>query len=156
MSEKIHACLLRLFPSHFREAYGDEALQLFRDRDRDEKGFFQQVGLWLDLLADLAISIPRQYRYVRPALTGAAVQQRLGSAPAFFVLVDESPGPEALIFGCVLSMIALSTFSILLSHGGNHRPLSASGYQRGRATDSRPSATARTTGHVPGDAKDVT
>jgi hypothetical protein len=156
MSEKIYACLLRLFPSYFREAYGDEALQLFRDRARDEKGFFQQVGLWLDLLADLAISIPRQYRYVRPALTGAAVQQRLGSAPAFFVLVDESPGPEALIFGCVLSMIALSTFSILLSHGGNHRPLSASGYQRGRATDSRPSAMARATGQVPGDAEDVT
>jgi len=106
MSEKIYACLLRLFPSHFREAYGDEALQLFRDRARDEKGFFQQVGLWLDLLADLAISVPRQYRYVRPALTGAAVHQRLGSAPAFFVLVDESPGPEALIFGCVLSMMA--------------------------------------------------
>jgi hypothetical protein len=156
MSEKIYACLLRLFPSHFRGAYGDEALQLFRDRARDEKGFFHQVGLWLDLLADLAISVPRQYRCVRPALTGAGVQQRLGSAPAFFVLADESPGPEALIFGCVLSIIALSTFSILLSHGGNHRPLSASGYQRGRATDSRPSATARATGRVPGDAEDVT
>jgi hypothetical protein len=156
MSEKIYACLLRLFPSHFREAYGDEALQLFRDRARDEKGFFQQVGLWLDLLADLAVSVPRQYRDVRPALADAAVQQRLGSAPAFFVLVDESPGPEALIFGCVLSMIALSTFSILLGHGGNHRPLSASGYQRGYATDSRPSAMAHATGQVPADAEDVT
>src|SRR6266478_5598677 len=156
MSEKIYACLLRLFPSHFREAYGDEALQLFRDRARDEKGFFHQVGLWLDLLADLAISVPRQYRCVRPALTDAAVQQRLGSAPAFFVLADKSPGLEALIFGCVLSMIALSTFSILLSHGGNHRPLSASGYQRGRATDSRPSTMARARGQVPGDAEDLT
>jgi peptidase S41-like protein len=156
MSEKIYACLLRLFPSHFREAYGDEALQLFRDRARDEKGFFQQIGLWLDLLADLAISVPRQCRCVRPALAGAAVQQRLGSAPAFFVLIDESPGPEALIFGCVLSMIALSTFSILLSHGGNHRPLSASRYQRGLATDSRPSDMAHATGQVPGDAEDVT
>ena len=156
MSEKIYACLLRLFPSHFREAYGDEALQLFRDRARDEKGFFQQVGLWLDLLADLAVSVPRQYRDVRPALADAAVQQRLGSAPAFFVLVDESPGPEALILGCVLSMIALSTFSILLGHGGNHRPLSASGYQRGYATDSCPSAMAHATGQVPADAEDVT
>jgi hypothetical protein len=36
MSEKIYACLLRLFPWHFREAYGDEALQLVRDRARDE------------------------------------------------------------------------------------------------------------------------
>ncbi len=156
MSEKIYACLLRLFPSHFREAYGDEALQLFRDRARDEKGLFPRVLLWLDLLADLAISVPRQYRYVRLALTGAAVQQHSRSAPAFFVLVDESPGPQALIFGCALSMIALSTFSVLLSHGGNHRPLGASGYQRGRATDSRRSAMAHATGQVPADAEDVT
>ena len=155
MSEKIYACLLRLFPSHFREAYRDEALQLFRDRARDEKGFFPRVLLWLDLLADLAVSVPRQYRYVPPALTGAAVQQHSRSAPAFFVLVDKSPGPDALIFGCVLSMIALCTFSILLSHGRGHRPLSASGYQRGRATDSRPSAMAHATGQVPGDAEDV-
>jgi hypothetical protein len=54
MSEKIYACLLRLFPSYFREAYGDEALQLFRDRAHEEKGFFPRVRLWLDLLADLA------------------------------------------------------------------------------------------------------
>jgi hypothetical protein len=144
MSEKIYACLLRLFPSHFREDYGDEALQLFRDRVRDEKGFFLRVRLWLDLLADLAISVPRQYRYVRPALSGAAVQQRLEGAPAFFVLVDESPGPGALIFGCALSMIALSLFSILLGYAGNHRLQSAAAFQRGHAT-----------GRAPGDAEDV-
>jgi Peptidase family S41/N-terminal domain of Peptidase_S41 in eukaryotic IRBP len=155
MSEKIYACLLRLFPSHFREDYGDEALQLFRDRVRDEKGFFLRVRLWLDLLADLAISIPRQYRYVRPALSGAAVQQRLEGAPAFFVLVDESPGPGALIFGCALSMIALSLFSILLGYVGNHRLQSASAFQRGYATDSRPSAFQHATGQAPGDAEGV-
>jgi len=145
MSEKIYACLLRLFPSYFREAYGDEALQLFRDRARDEKGFFPRVRLWLDLLADLVISVPRQYRYVRPALTSAALQNRLECAPVFFVLLDESPGPGALILGCALSMIALSLFSILLSNAGNHRPLSASAYQQGYATDSRPSALRRPT-----------
>src|SRR6266404_6293041 len=156
MSEKIYACLLRLFPSHFREAYGDEALQLFRDRARDEKGFFPRVLLWLDLLADLAVSVPRQYRNVRPALTGAAVRQHLKGAPAFFVFVDESLGPEALIFGFALSMISLSLFLTLLGHAGNHRPLIASGYQRGYATDSRPSAMAHATGQVPGDAEGLT
>jgi hypothetical protein len=149
MSEKIYACLLRLFPSRFREAYGDEALQLFRDRARDEKGFFPRVRLWLDLLADLAISVPPQYRYVRPALTGASVQQRFESAPAFFVLVDESPGPGALIFGFALSMIAVSLFSISLGHAGNHRPLSASAYQRGYASDSRASALGHAGGQAP-------
>src|ERR1700738_2408659 len=112
MSEKIYACLLRLFPSGFREAYGEAALQLFRDRARDERGFFRTLRLWGDLLADLAISIPREYRYVRPALIGAAVQQRLEGAPSFFVLGEKSLGPGALILGCALSMVALSLFSI--------------------------------------------
>lgn len=155
MSDKIYACLLRLFPSHFRETYDDEARQLFRDRARDEEGFFPRVRLWLDLLADLAISVPRQYRYVRPAITGAVVPQRLESAPAFFVLVDASPGSGALIFGCALSMMALSLFSILLAHPGHRRPPSASTYQRGFGTDSRPSDVAHATGQVPGRAEDV-
>jgi hypothetical protein len=40
MSEKLYALLLRLYPSRFRRAYGDEAQQLVRDRLRDESGFF--------------------------------------------------------------------------------------------------------------------
>jgi len=83
MSEKIYAWLLRLYPPHFRENYGDEALQLLRDRARDETGFFRTLRLWLDLLTDLVISIPREYRSVRPSL-GAAVQ-RVGGGPTFFV-----------------------------------------------------------------------
>ena len=155
MSEKIYACLLRLFPSHFRESYGDQALQLFRDRARNEKGFFAHLRLWLDLLADLAISVPRQYLYVRPAFTGAAAQDRMQGAPAFFVLVDKSPGAASLIFGCAFSMIALSFFSILLIHAGNNRPSSASIHQPEHATDSRVSALGQATGQPPGDANDV-
>jgi hypothetical protein len=83
MSEKIYALLLRLYPSHFREAYGEESLQLFRDRARDEKGFFLTLRLWLDLLADLAISVPREYGYVQPALVASSAQQRLAGVPAF-------------------------------------------------------------------------
>jgi Peptidase family S41 len=117
MSKKIYAFLLRLYPSHFREAYGDEALQLFRDRARDEKGFFPSLRLWLDLLADLAISVPREYGYVQPALVGASAQRRLAGVPAFHVLQGESPRPGALLFGSALSLVVLSTFWILLGHG---------------------------------------
>jgi hypothetical protein len=145
MSEKLYACLLRLLPSGFRETYGEAALQLFRDRARDERGFFRTLRLWLDLLADLAISIPPEYRYVRPALIGATVHERLEGAPTFFVLGEESPGPGALILGCALSMVALSLFSILLGHAGNHRPLSASSDQRRHAADRSPSAFRRPT-----------
>src|ERR1700730_4807068 len=155
MSEKIYGCLLRLFPSHFRASYGDEALQLFRDRARDEKGFFSRVRLWLDLLTDLAISVPQQHRYARPALAAAALQQRSHDVPAFFLIVDESPSSPALILGCALSIIALSLFSIFLNRSGNYRPLRDSVFQSGNATASRPSALGHATGQPPGDAKNV-
>ena len=83
MSEKIYAWLLHLYPSQFREAYGSEALPLFRDRVRNEKGFFPCLRLWLDLIVDLAISIPREYGYAQAAPFGASVPQRVNSVPFF-------------------------------------------------------------------------
>jgi hypothetical protein len=120
MSEKIYAWLLRLYPSHFREAYGNEALQLFRDRARDEKGFVPSLRLWLDLLVDLAISVPQEYGYVQPALIGASALDRFDGVPTFYVLEGESPTLGALLFGGVLSLVALGTFWILLSHAGSY------------------------------------
>ena len=49
MSEKIYARLLRLYPSRFRKQYEAEALQLIRDRLRDERGFYNRARLWWDL-----------------------------------------------------------------------------------------------------------
>jgi hypothetical protein len=140
MSEKIYAWLLRLFPSHFRAAYRSEALQLFRDRARDEKGFFPRLRLWLDLLADLAVSLPREYRFFQPAPIGATAQHRAAGAPAFFVLGDESLRPVALLFGSGLSWIALASLSVLINLPANHRPLRASSsaghYQRANSSGS--------------------
>ncbi len=125
MSEKIYAWLLCLYPSRFREAYGDEALQLFRDRSRDERGFLPRLRLWLDLLGDLALSVPREYFHVQPELMSYSAHLRSEGVPSFFALVDESPGPGALLFGGVLSLAVLVTFSVLLNHGVKHVPLSA-------------------------------
>jgi hypothetical protein len=142
MSEKIYALLFRLYPSHFRETYGNEALQLFRDRARDEKGFLRTLRLWLDLLADLAISVPREYFYAEPELI-AASGQRLSGTPLFYVVSDESPRPGALFLGGMLSLAALVTFSSLLSHGGNHRPRNTSARQLQRAAAPSSSASIR-------------
>ncbi|HEY2545734.1 MAG TPA: S41 family peptidase [Candidatus Acidoferrum sp.] len=136
MSEKIYACLLRLFPAGFREAHGEEALQLFRDRARHETGFLLRVRLWFDLLADLVISIPREYHRAQPALIGAA-HQHLDGAPTFFVLGNESPRAGALVSGCVLSLAALSMFSILLGRLGSYRPQRASVAQQQSAGDAQ-------------------
>jgi hypothetical protein len=121
MSEKIYALLLRLHPSHFREAYGDEALQLIRDRSRDEKGFFAVLRLWLDLLADLAISVHRGYGYVQPDLIGASAQRRFDGTPSFRVLGSESPRPGALLLGGLLSLVTLAAFPVSIGHFGAHR-----------------------------------
>jgi hypothetical protein len=120
MSEKIYTWLLRLYPSQFREAYGEEALQLFRDRLRDEKGFLARLRLWLDLLADIAISVPHQYLHLEPALAGASARPRLYGTPSFFVLGDEAPRPGALLLGGVVTLATLCTFFILLGRGGTH------------------------------------
>jgi len=119
MSEKIYVLLLRLFPSHFREAYGEEALQLFRDRARDEKGFFARLRLWLDLLADLAVSVPHEYVYAQPAFVGASVGQHLDGSPTFFVLENASPRPSALVFGGVLSLAAVGAFWLAITYVGS-------------------------------------
>ena len=125
MSEKIYALLLRLFPSHFRKAYRDEALQLFRDRAREEKGLFLSVRLWFDLLADLVISVPREYFYAEPELL-AASGHRLGGTPSFYFMGNDSPRPGALLLGALLSLAALVSFSTLLSQGGIHKSRNAS------------------------------
>jgi hypothetical protein len=147
MSERLYAWLLHLFPAAFRQAYGQAALQLFRDRARDEKGFFPTLRLWLDLLGDLAISIPREYRYARPALD-AAFQHHLQGAPSFFVLGEELPGTGSLILGSALSMLALGLLFIALAQPGTHRSLTPSTGQRRYSRDSRPSTVRQQTANA--------
>lgn len=122
MSERIYRWLLRLYPASFREKFGKEALQLFRDRARDEKGFAPRLRLWLDLVADLAISIPREYYYFEPELVGASADHRLGGIPSFVVIEGGSPRPGALLSGGVLTMLVLTTCSIFLSQARSYTP----------------------------------
>ena len=84
MSERLYALLLRLFPKRFRDAYAEEALHLFRDRARDERGAKRHLRLWFDLLLDLAVSVPRiQFRERRRVAVAA---QQLEGVPGFHVL----------------------------------------------------------------------
>jgi hypothetical protein len=111
MSEKIYAWLLRLYPAQFRCEYGEDALQLFRDRYRDEGGFFPRMRLWFDLLADL-VSVPRNYDQAQPVIAGAA--------PAFHLLQTETPRPVALLFGMALTGVGLVAPSLLSNFAQPH------------------------------------
>src|SRR5262245_43114583 len=57
MSEHVYSLLLRLYPRAFRERYAEEMLRLFEERLRDE----HVLRVWLDVLVDAAVSIPRQH-----------------------------------------------------------------------------------------------
>jgi hypothetical protein len=120
MSEKIYACLLRLYPVKFRQAYGEDALQVFRDRLHDETGFFRRLRLWLDILVDLAVSLPGQYVGVEPAF---AVQTSAGGAgaPVFIILEHEFLRLRALLSGLAFSLVVLSLSIALLQASALHR-----------------------------------
>ena len=101
MSEKIYVWLLRLYPKEFRREYGPAILRLFRDRLHAEQGPAIRARLWLDLIADLAVSVPREHLRSRPAselstreycLSDAAVTAMfrrtvLGPAVSFYVFI---------------------------------------------------------------------
>jgi hypothetical protein len=104
-SEKLYRLLLKLYPNHFRRAYGDEALRLVLDRARDEKGFLCGLRLWLDLLVDLAISLPREYS--KAPTTRILVANTVNGAPSFQLLAERSLSP-ALLF--VASLLTAASF----------------------------------------------
>jgi hypothetical protein len=141
MSEKIYAWMLLLYPASFREAHGEEALQLYRDRARHERGLLRTLCLWVDLLVDLAISLPREYGYDRPALAGAGAHGRLDGVPSFFILRETLPRVDALFSGSVISLLALAAVWILLGYPGKYAGAGiASGQSLGSSTYAPPEA----------------
>jgi hypothetical protein len=122
MSEKIYAWLLRLYPSRFRRAYGNEALHLFRDRAHDERGFLPRLRLWFDLLVDVALSLPHEHRRAPLAVAAASVEYRSEGLPSFRILEDGQLRPGTLLFGSALAFVALSAFLVLIRDSGHRRP----------------------------------
>lgn len=109
MSEKLYALFLRLYPAHFREEYGEEALQLFRDRARDERGFFPRLRLWFDLCFDLTVSLPREYFRLPAPRVAASSLRGLPGLPSFYEFQNQAPRPAALFVGGLLSLTVLAT-----------------------------------------------
>jgi hypothetical protein len=146
MSEVIFRLLLHLYPSRFRQEYGDEAVQLFRDRTHDEAGVWPSVRLWFDLLTDLVISLPREYCYTRPEVAHASAKTCLDGTPTFFVFDTASPGRRSLLLGGLLSVITLASFPGLMNEFSDFRRPSGRGfaspgaYERQSGEPKRPAA----------------
>jgi putative ABC transport system permease protein len=56
IGERVYRQLLRLYPRDFADDYADEMTRLYRDRVRAEG----QTSVWLDLLADVARTAPKE------------------------------------------------------------------------------------------------
>ena len=125
MSEKIYAFLLHLYPARFRRQYGAEALQLFEDRMRDERGLLRKLRLCADLLTDFALGLPQAYRNTyTPAETPA--WQTAAGLPAFRTLEEEPLRAGSVVMGGVFAIGALALFIFVMSHAAAYHPFSGS------------------------------
>jgi hypothetical protein len=124
MSEKVYAALLHIYPVRFREAYGGDALQLFRDRSSHERGPLAQLRLWLDLLGDLIVSAPLEYRRAQPAFIDSA-ELEFDGAPSFFVFESSAPRLGAQFCAGLLSLAAFLAILVAIGNGWNYRFVSA-------------------------------
>jgi hypothetical protein len=154
MSEKMYVLLLRLYPSHFRETYGKEAIQLFRDRARDEQGLFLRLRLCFDLLADLLATLFLEYRHHQPAFAGGSPPPRCDGEPSFYLLEGGSPRFGALLVGGLLSFATLTAFPSLLNHAGRNEAKRTSDIRSRTPAVIQPSPFDRPVAMLPEDAKE--
>ncbi|MFT4111756.1 hypothetical protein [Silvibacterium sp.] len=115
MSERIFALLLRLYPARFRREFGDEALQLVRERLHAEHGL-ARLWLWFELAGDLVLSLPREH--VRNLRRPRVAQPQVAGGGMFWMVEERPPQPGSFIIGAVFALLALSLFLFLLNHGG--------------------------------------
>lgn len=126
MSEKMYTRLFRLYPSRFRKEYEDEALQLIRDRLRDETGFFKRARLGWDLVADILAGLPQAYRNSYAVTEQAPASPNAEGIPSFKVLDKEPLGRGSILIGGTLSLGTIVAFGFLLSSPIAYVPLSGS------------------------------
>jgi hypothetical protein len=129
MSEKIYACLLRLFPSGFRKHYEEEGLRLLRDRLGDEKGFFSRLHLTFDLITDMIGALPRAYRNSYAEVAAAAsLTPHFDGIPSFRALPQEPIRRGAIVIAGILSLTALATFMYVMGRPIPYRPVERNGH----------------------------
>jgi hypothetical protein len=126
MSEKMYTRLFRLYPSRFRREYEDEALQLIRDRLRDETGFFKRARLGWDLVADVLAGLPQAYRNSYSMTEEAPASPNAEGIPSFKVLDKEPLGRGSILIGGTLSLGTIVAFGFLLSRPFPYMPLPGS------------------------------
>lgn len=117
MSEKIYACLLRLYPPAFRRRYEEETIQLLHDRIRDEPGYLSRLRLGFDLIFDILHSLPQAYRNsysYSEAATLNSVTHTLDGVPSFQSLHNEPICRGTFVFAGTLTLTLLIAFGYVM------------------------------------------
>ncbi len=107
MFEHFCVLLLRLYPAAFRRAYGDDAVQLLRDRARHERGAFRRVRLLMDLAIDLGALSLHGWRQEQRSLAAP------DGTPRFDIIQVDAPHPAALAVGMLASILMFAAFPLL-------------------------------------------
>jgi hypothetical protein len=126
MSEKMYIRLLRLYPSGFRKQFEGEALQLIRDRLRDETGFFKRARLWWDLATDVLAGLPQAYRNSYADTEAAALSPSVDGVPSFKILDKEPLRHGSILVGGTVSVVAIAAFGFALNHPLAYQPIPGS------------------------------
>src|SRR5687767_2999588 len=123
MCEALYALLLRLYPERFRTEYGDEAIQLFRDRLYNEQGVIRRMRFWIDIMMDLGLSLVREHRCASQAgRMSASIQPDALCAPRLYVFDYGLPPTKCLVAGLAFSMVMFSLISFAALNGGGDAP----------------------------------
>jgi hypothetical protein len=108
---RVYRRLVRLFPTRFREEYGDEMVRLFADQLRDARASGTSravVGLWARSAMDLLMTAPGQHlreeRPVPQTVQPGFVDAGLGGRPPSRVATALAAAP--LLIWAVLSLTA--------------------------------------------------
>ena len=60
-AERIYRVLLRAYPTSTREACGEDMVQLLVDRLRDADSSVAMARVWVEAIADIAVTAPREH-----------------------------------------------------------------------------------------------
>lgn len=106
ISERVYRVLLRAYPREFREMYGRQMIQVFRDLQREHErrgGVAGRMRFWIRTTKDLAATALIERR--RTACLGSLVPLAI-LLGLLITLVDDSPGWDdtgvsaAMVFTC--------------------------------------------------------
>ena len=101
-SERVFRSLLRAYPRSTREASGEDMVQLFADRLRDAGSRRVRATVWLESIADIAVTAPRE-RLARRRVSRIAEGPGLDARPSVM--------PDLAVASMPLSITALLVFA---------------------------------------------